>query len=151
MTTLTSADIADLTYELNDCEIFNDVLAIVGASGSEKLERGCDGGSIDKYGRRSYRIDRPLGIDDPGATGIVELITDRLDRHIEPYALLSVTLQGKSATLIALILDLKISDKLHIEETVSGIDADFIVESVCWEVGEILAAEVGLVEARAGE
>jgi hypothetical protein len=150
MTTL--SDFADLTYELNDTDLFNDVLAIVGEPEAEKLERGVDEASIDKYGRRSFRIDRPLGIDDPGETGILALIEAKLDRCVEAYALLTVTLHGKTADLTEVILGLAISGKYHIHEAISGIDGDYIVESIDLAAdAALITAQVGMVQARAGE
>lgn len=153
MTTLASADMLDLVYELNDSDLFNDILAIVGESEAEILERGYDAASILLYGRRSYRIDRPIGVDDPGETGIVAMIEKHLDRFKDPYAVLTVTLVSKTSTLAALLLDLEISDVLHIHETNSGIDDDFIVENISLDVanGGVTTGTIGMVQARADE
>lgn len=148
--TFTNSNIADLTYELNDSELFNDVMAIVGEAGAENLVRWIDEGSITKYGRRSFKMDRPLNVDDAGAD---TLIAAQLDRTIEPYLNLTVTVQSISSALIVAILSIKISDKVTVQETTSGIDTDFIIENIDLEIDTngIMQATYGMVQARAGE
>ncbi len=93
MTTLTDADMLDLSYELNDTEIFNDVLMIIGEAEAEELVRGYDSGSIAKYGRRSMRVTRPILVDEEGQ----DLATALLDRYIEPYPFLQIQARRRHA------------------------------------------------------
>ncbi len=146
--TFTNNNIADLTYELADAEIANDVLMITGESGSEKLVRGYDPDTIPKYGRRSYRIDRPL-MDEAEAEAQVAAI---LDRYVEPYASLDLVAVSDTPELIEAILSIKISDKVTVQESASGIDADFIVEGINLDISKhIIQASYQLVQARSGE
>ena len=149
--TFTDANVTDLTYELNDGELFNDVMAIVGAEGAENLVRWIDSGSIAKYGRRSFKIDRALNVNDAGAD---TLIAAQLDRTIEPYPNLVITVQSTTAALIAAILLIKISDKVTVTEPTTGLSAvDFIIENIdiALDVNNLLTATYGVVQARAGE
>jgi hypothetical protein len=148
--TFNDANIADLTYELNDSELFNDVMAIVGVAEAENLVRWIDSGSITKYGRRSFKVDRPLGVDDAGVDTLVQA---QLDRTIEPYANLTITVQSKTDALILGILDIEISDKVTVTETTTGINTDFIIESIDLEIDLIgmITAKYGMVQARSGE
>jgi hypothetical protein len=149
--TFNNENITDLTYELNDGELFNDVMAIVGAAGSENLVRWTDDGSIARYGRRSFRIDRPIGVDD----AVVDtLVTAQLDRTVEPYANLTITVLSTTAALTVAILDLEISDKVTVSETTMGMAAvDFIIESIDISVdrNNLITATYGMVQARTGE
>jgi hypothetical protein len=148
--TFTNANMVDLTYELNDGELFNDVMAIVGEPDAENLVRWIDQGSIDKYGRRSDKIDRPLNVDDAGAD---TLIAARLDRTIEPYPNLNITVLSTSDALIAAIMDIDISDKVTVTETITGINTDFIIENIdiAVDVNNLITANYGMVQARTGE
>jgi len=148
--TFDNANIADLTYELNDSELFNDVMAIVGVAEAENLVRWIDTGSIAKYGRRSFKVDRPLGVNDAGVDTLVQA---QLDRTIEPYANLTIVVQSKTNALILGILDIEISDKVTVTETTTGINTDFIIESIDLEINLIgmITATYGMVQARAGE
>jgi hypothetical protein len=149
--TFTDDNISDLAYDLNDGELFNDVLSIVGAAGAENLVRWIDQGSIDKYGRRSFRLNRPLGVDD---AGVDTLIAAQLDRTIEPYYNLDITILSTTAALIGAILDIEISDKVTVTYSTMGISGvEFIVESINIDVNlkNITTAKYGMVQARAGE
>jgi len=143
--TFTNSNMVNLTYELADAEIVNDVLMITGEAGSEKLVRGYDPVTIPKYGRRSYRVDRPL-VDEAEAEAQVTAI---LDRNIEPYAVLEVDVVSNSPELIEAILSIKLSDKVTVQESTSGIDADFIVDGVSLDIARhIIQASYQLVQAR---
>jgi N-acetylglucosamine kinase-like BadF-type ATPase len=149
--TFTDANITDLTYELNDGELFNDVMAIVGEPDAENLVRWIDAGSITKYGRRSFKIDQPLNVDDAGADTLIDAM---LDRTIEPYPNLSITVQSTTDALIKGILDIEISDKVTVTETTMGLSAvDFIVENIdmALDTNNLITATYGMVQARAGE
>lgn len=151
----TDADYSDFSYELNDCEIVNDVLCIIGAAGSEELVRGYDANSIAKYGRRSYRLDRAI-VDNtaPNYATPKAQATDILDRNVEPYAIVSILVKSKTDNLTATILGLVISDLVTITQAICGLSAAyFIVESIDLSIdisGQIEAA-IRLVQARASE
>jgi hypothetical protein len=151
----TDADYQDFTYELNDGELVNDVLCIVGASGAEVLVRGYDTGSITKYGRRSFRIDNPVTANVEAAYATPKAqVTEILDRNIEPYANIQIVVMNLSDALTAGILGLEISDLCHITQTTCGLSAiHFIVESseLSIDLKGYLTATIGLVQARAGE
>lgn len=149
----TDVDYQDFTYELNDGELVNDVLCIVGESGAEVLVRGYDTGSITKYGRRSFRIDNPVTANVEAAYATPKAqITEILDRNIEPYALVQIVVM--STTQTAAILGLEISELCHVTETTCGLTAiHFIVESIelSIDLKGYLTATIGLVQARSGE
>lgn len=149
--TFNNSNITDLTYELNDGELFNDVMAIVGAADAENLVRWVVNASIAKYGRRSFKIERPLNVDDAGAD---TLIKAQLDRTIEPYANLSITVQSTTDVLTTAIMDIEISDKVTVTETTTGMSAvDFIIENIDIDVNvnNLITATYGMVQARSGE
>ena len=154
MTTLYDTDLLDLTYELNDTEISNDVLVIVGEAGLEKLVRGYDTASIAKYGRRTQRIDRPI-VSNVGGNEVtaVAQATAILDRYIEPVATLRICLISSTAALTTVMLGIEISDKITIDSALLGLNAVFIVESIDLAVDPTgyLSGAYSLVQARAGE
>lgn len=149
----TDVDYLDFTYELNDGEIVNDVMVIVGEPDLEELVRGYDTGSIAKYGRRTFKIDRPIVAN--AASDEAEAIaqaTEVLDRNIEPYANIQIVIM--STTQTAAILGLEISELCHVTETTCELSAvHFIVESIDLAIDLIgyITATIGLVQARTGE
>jgi hypothetical protein len=151
----TDVDYQDFTYELNDGEITNDVLCIVGEADLEELVRGYDTGSIAKYGRRSFKIDRPIvaNVASDEAEAIAQA-TEVLDRNIEPYAFVQIVIMNMTSTLTTGILGLEISELCHVTETTCGLSAvHFIVESIelSIDLKGYITATIGLVQARAGE
>jgi len=149
------ADYQDFTYELNDGELINDVLIIVGEPELEELVRGYDTGSIAKYGRRSFRIDRPIV-----ANVIADYATPKaqataiLDRNIEPYSNIQIVIMSLTDARTQTILGLEISDLCHITQAACGLTAvHFIVESIDLSVDSkgYITANIGLVQARIGE
>ena len=151
----TDTDYQDFTYELNDGELINDVLVIVGEAGLEKLVRGYDTGSIAKYGRRSHKIDRPLvaNVASDEAEAIAQA-TAILDRSIEPYATVTIQVVGQTATQIVYLLDLDISDLVTITQATCELSAVyFIVESIDLSVDlkGYISGRIGLVQARTAE
>jgi hypothetical protein len=109
--TFNDTELVDLTYELNDGELVNDVLCIVGEPDAEVLVRGYDAGSIAKYGRRSYRIDNPIVANVAALYATPKTqVTAILDRNIEPYALVQIAVMSKTDALTVKILGLEISD-----------------------------------------
>lgn len=154
-TTFIDAELTDLTYELNDGELVNDVLMIVGEPDLEVLVRGYDAGSIAKYGRRSYRLDNPIvaNVEALYATPKAQ-VTAILDRNIEPYANLQITLISSTSALTIKILGLEISDLVQITESTCGLSAAyFIVESIDLGIDTTgyITASIGLVQARTAE
>jgi hypothetical protein len=83
MPNFVDADYLDFQYEINDGELVNDVLCIVGEPDLEMLVRAYDTGSIAKYGRRSFRLDNPIvaNVEAAYATPKAQ-ITAILDRNI---------------------------------------------------------------------
>ena len=148
-------EIADLTYELNDGELVNDVLLIVGEPDLEVLVRGYDAGSIAKYGRRSYRLDNPMVANVAALYATPKAqVTAILDRNIEPYALVQIALMNKTDALTVKILELEISDLVQITESTCGLSQNyFIVESIDLSIDPIgyITVNIGLVQARATE
>ena len=153
--TLTDTDYQDFQYELNDGELVNDVLLIVGEPNLEVLVRGYDPGSIAKYGRRSYRLDNPIVANVAALYATPKAqVTAILDRNIEPYALVQIALISSTAALTVKILNLEISDLVQITETICGLSAVyFIVESIdlSIDVAGYISANIGLVQARTVE
>ena len=153
--TFDDSELVDLQYELNDGELVNDVLCIVGEPNAEVMVRGYDAGSIAKYGRRSYRIDNPIVANVAALYATPKgQVTAILDRNIEPYALVQITVISKTDSLTVKILGLEISDLVQITEPTCGLDAVyFIVESLDLSVDTfgIITANLGLVQARASE
>jgi hypothetical protein len=148
--TFYDAEIAGIEYQLDDTDITNDILAIVGESGSEQLVRGVDSGSVAKYGRRSTRLNTPIGFDSNTVQALIETM---LDRNIEPYPKISMSIIGKTDQLITAILGILISDKVTVTVTSMGLSADFIIESVNLDVtiNGILCVTYDAVQARANE
>ena len=153
--TLTDTDYQDFQYELNDGELVNDVLLIVGEPNLEVLVRGYDSGSIAKYGRRSCRLDNPIVANVAALYATPKAqVTAILDRNIEPYALVQIALISSTAALTVKILNLEISDLVQITETICGLAAVyFIVESIdlSIDVAGYISANIGLVQARTVE
>ena len=153
--TFIDTELSDLEYELNDTELINDILCIVGEAGAEVLVRGYDSGSIAKYGRRSHRIDNPIVANVlPAYATPKAQVTSILDRNIEPYALVTITVLSKTDALTTKILNLEISDLVQITEATCGLSANyFIVESIDLGIDPTgyIMAKIGLVAARANE
>ena len=149
------AELTDLTYELNDGELVNDVLLIVGEPDLEVLVRGYDADSIAKYGRRSYRLDNPIVANVAALYATPKAqVTAILDRNIEPYASVQISLISSTAALTVKILGLDISDLVQITESTCGLNLDyFIVESIDLTIDPIgyITANIGLVQARYAE
>jgi hypothetical protein len=154
-TTFTDAELTDLTYELNDGELVNDVLMIVGEPDLEVLVRGYDAGSIAKYGRRSYRLDNPIVANVAALYATPKAqVTAILDRNIEPYANLQITLISSTSALTIKILGLEISDLVQITESTCGLSANyFIIESIDLGIDATgyITASIGFVQARTAE
>jgi len=140
----------DLYYELNDSEIVNDVLLIQGVAGSEQLNRGYDAASIAKYGVRSRRMPTSIVVDSDTGTA---LITEQLDRYTEPAARLIMMVIGDTDELIIQLLTRQISDKVTVQCTTMGLDADFIIEGITQysDTSNIISARYDLVGLRSGE
>jgi len=155
MADFTDVDYQDFTYELNDGELVNDVLIIVGEPDLEMLVRGYDEGSIAKYGRRSFRIDKPIVANVAPAYATPKAqATAILDRNIEPYANIQIVIMNLTATLTTGILGLEISELCHVTQATCGLTAvHFIVESIDLSVDSkgYITANIGLVQARIGE
>jgi hypothetical protein len=143
----TDENVVDLIYELNEIDICNDALAI---SGEEKLIREVDESSVAKYGRRSFRLSPvPLGSSD---ANIKTLIENHLDRNIEPYPEVQLTIVCNSDELFEAALDLQISDKVTVQSTIMGMEEDFIIEDISMDITwETINANFILVQARADE
>jgi hypothetical protein len=155
MSDFTDVEYKDFTYELNDGEIVNDVLIIVGEPDAEVLVRGYDTGSIAKYGRRSFKVDNPI-IDTtiPAYVTPKAQATEILDRNIEPYATVSMVIVSDTDAKATKILALEISELCHITQTTCGLSAvHFIVESIDLgiDLKGYITATIGLTQARTGE
>jgi len=154
-TSFTDSEIVDLTYELNDGELVNDVLMIAGEPDAEVLVRGYDTASIAKYGRRSYRIDNPIVANVEAAYATPKSqATAILDRNVEPYATVQMALLSTTDAITVKILGLEISDLVQITQATCGLSENyFIVESIdlAVDLNGYIVANVGLVQARAGE
>lgn len=139
--TFTDAEIESLEYEMDIEDVFNDVLLIEGASGSELLVRGVDEDSVAKYFRRSYKLNRPLAESEATA---VTLVDTALDKYREPP--IRMTLITKAIPdLEAVILDLEIGEVVTVNSSKSYINLDFTIRSIDAEVVEkILTAKYGL-------
>lgn len=158
----TDLDYKDFIFDLNDGELINDVLMIVGESGSEELVRGYDSGSITLYGRRSYRINKSI-VDNtaPAYATPKAQITEILDRCKDPYPNVEIIVEAKTDTMTANLLGLEISDLVTITQTTMSISAVYyIVESIDLQIAfkdklspnvMIITATIGLVQARSDE
>ena len=153
--TFNQTEMADFQYEINDGELVNDVLIIVGEPNAEVMVRGYDAASIAKYGRRSYKVDRPIVANIGAAYATPKAqATAILDRNIEPYALVQMSVVSKTDALTIKMLGLEISDLVQITEITSGLaDVYFILESIDLAVDAfgLITATLGLVQARASE
>ena len=149
--TFTESDIQELTYELADDTIFNDIYAVTGVAGSEVITRGYWPASGLLYGKRSMRIDTPILLD--GTTAIT-LITAMLDRYIDPYAVFTLSYIPLADALMVATLILKVSDKITIDCAVMGITGmECIVENIQFEVNRdmYLSVNIKAVQVRADE
>jgi len=145
--TFTDAMIADLDYEVTDEDIWNDILLIEGESGAEQLIRGYSATSIQKYARRSLRIERPLAASE--ATGET-LVTDQLDKYscesLLPPARIRLLVNGKTDELIAQIFTRKISDVVTVQNAEMGMDEDFYIDGMAIDLAkELVVADYNLV------
>jgi hypothetical protein len=151
----TDSHYRDFQYELNDGELVNDVLCIVGEPDAEVLVRGYDTGSIAKYGRRSLRIDNPIvaNVLADYATPKAQ-ITTILDRGIEPYATVQTEVIASTDTMTTILLELEISDLVTVTESICGLSSVyFIIENIDLQIDPTgyMYASIGMVQARAGE
>ncbi|MCJ7744570.1 MAG: hypothetical protein MUO99_08480, partial [Dehalococcoidales bacterium] len=154
--TFTDAMIADLDYIVDDEDIWNDILLIEGAVGSEELVRGYSATSIQKYARRSRRIERPLAASE--ATGVT-LVTEQLDRYSceasNPPPRIRIVVPGITDELIAQIFTRKFSrlvgivvtaDAVVVQNDVIGMSEAFYINGMFLTLGTGLAqAEYDLV------
>jgi len=151
----TDSDYRDFTYELNDGELVNDVIIIVGNPGAEVLTRGYDTGSIAKYGRRSYRVDKAIVANEAPAYATPRAqATAILDRKIESYANLIIEVLNKTDEITAKLLGLEISDLVIISQDTMSISGEyFIVESIELQINlkGYITAIIGLIQARENE
>ena len=134
--TFTGTMIADMNYQLDDRDIVNDVILIDGDPGSEQVIRGTDTTSIARYARRSKRLSRPLAAD--AVTGEA-LVDSQLDKYCfaatNPMCRLSgVRIPLVTDTLIAAALALKISEQVTIQIAVMGMDEDFWVDDISYDI-----------------
>ena len=127
MSEYTFTDVQDLTYELNDTELFNDVLSIIGDPGEEVSVRGYSPGSIAKYGRRTYRLPVPLGATQEIMQGLVE---DALDKMTEPRPIVEMTIVGDTTEKAEQILTRKLSDVVTVQCHSIFLDDDFYIEGI---------------------
>ncbi len=149
--TFTGEHIADLTFELNEQEIFNDFLAIVGAAGAEILVRGIDmDSSIPKYGPRSKRLPVPLGADQET---VESLVTEGLDRYTEPVPNVTMFIIGNTDEKKEQILIRNVSDKITVQLTSMFLDQDFVIDGIDKGIDsdKVLTATYQLTGLRSGE
>lgn len=138
----------DLTYEVTDVDLFNDILVIEGVSGSEYLRRGIDAASILLYGRRSKKINRPLAVNEATAE---TLITAQLDQFKDPKPVIHLVFVGDSLAKINAIMDIEISDEVTVICTEMGLSDTFWVDSIEMRFGyhegqdDVLIAEYDLI------
>jgi hypothetical protein len=150
--TFTSTMLQDMTYEINDQDIANDILLIEGESGSEQLIRGISQASIDLFGRRSKRIERPLSASE--ATGET-LVEDQLDQYccengIVP-ARVNISFVGKTDNLVEEILTREISDVITLQITTMGMNEDYYVDGITINIESgYLAADYQLIQKMGG-
>jgi hypothetical protein len=145
--TFTGAMIADLDYEMNDEDIWNDILLIEGAAGSEQLIRGYSATSIQKYARRSRRIERPLAASEVvGET----LVTEQLDKYSCESSLpppkVRLVVHGTTDELIAQLFTRVISEVVTVQCTEMGMSQDFYIDGAILELTqELVTADYDLV------
>jgi len=143
--TFTDADLSELVYELNDSELFNDVLAIVGEPEAEQLVRGYDDNSIAKYGRRSLRLNRPLGSDD---TTVEDLVTAQLDRTVEPCAVITLSFIARTPQLLNIVLSIMLSDRITLDSDILGFEQDLVVEriEIAVDISGLIVCSLGAIQ-----
>lgn len=127
----TDDNMADLKLELNDQEIWNDILNVIGDLDDETLVRGVSPTSVQYYGRRSYKVSQQLGKDQ--AT-VQTLISDRLDKYDGitnmNVPIITFRLVGITDELIEEILSRQVGDKIQIQSDEMCFDKYFWLESV---------------------
>jgi hypothetical protein len=152
--TFTDEMIFDLKYEINDEEITNDFLAVIGDLGSEVLVRGVSSDSIALFGRRSFRIPQPIGKDQ--AT-VESLLTEKLNKYDgitvnKNIPVVSFSLTNVNSTIMTQILTLNIGDKVTLEISKAYLNQDFWIDSVSLSISSgILKATYECTALRDGE
>lgn len=119
-----SDTMSNLVYTLDDSEIWNDILSVQGDAGSEIMVRAVNTNSIQKYGRRTYRLPWALGATE---ADMITLVNAALTKYSEPTAKLSMTLKGEDDTNIVQIFSRVITEKVTVVNTTAGINADYFI------------------------
>ncbi len=146
-----SDTMSNLVYTLDDSEIWNDILAVQGEAGSEIMVRAVNTNSIQKYGRRTYRLPWALGASE---ALMITLVNAALDRYSEPVAKLTATLQGKTDALIVEIFSRVITEKVTVVNTTAGINADYFINGTSLRelnLGKMPELDLTLEATRFGE
>ena len=94
-----------------------------------------DATSIAKYGRKAYNEGRlPVWCNTYDATAILGLI---VAQRAERLPTMQVTMRGAGSRLrLAQCLHRNLSDRVHITESLTGIDADFFIEQISHTIGQ---------------
>jgi hypothetical protein len=94
-----------------------------------------DDPSISKYGKRSYQDGRlPVWANQYDAAAILTLI---VAKRAERLPTLSVTMRGAgSAVRLAECLSRDLSDRVHLTESLTGLDSDCFIEQIAHTIGQ---------------
>jgi hypothetical protein len=94
-----------------------------------------DDPSIAKYGKRSYQDGRlPVWANQYDAAAILTLI---VAKRAERLPTLSVTMRGAgSAVRLAECLSRDLSDRVHLTESLTGLDSDCFIEQIAHTIGQ---------------
>ena len=118
-----------------------DILLIDGDPGVEQLIRGVSENSVKRYGRRSKKIERPLAAVGLGQT----LVEEQLDKYCfddtvnplcpkNPLCRLQTKIPLITDAMIIAALLLKVSDQVTIQVTPMGLNEDFWVDDISFNL-----------------
>ena len=92
--------------------------------------RSINEASWGKYGRRVMNLTWPLGQTQNQMQGLVDAYCAR---YAEPVPRVTLTVIGKTDNLIVKMLNLKISDRITVVNTVLGLSADYFINNIVYE------------------
>ena len=157
--TFTEDNCSDFLYDLNDSQLWNDILAITSVLSldgegntisTDTLTRGHSPGSQQLYGPRSRRLDRPVLM--PGTTAS-DLVTQQLAYYRLPVAEFHLVQSSMDDVVIQNLLSLNLGDKVTVVSSAMGGTWTCFVQGIDIDgsVSGLLVGTFDLIEARASE
>lgn len=136
---ITADMISAIEYEINDGELYNDVLVIIGEPNAEICIRGYSPSSIKKYGRRTYKLSVPIGANEQI---VRDLIVETLDKYSIPRPIVRLTIIGNDESKLAIMINTQISDIVELNIPSTYLSGPYTIESISIRpIGLYLEAE----------